>query len=190
MPLIFAFVLGMSFLLLLVVFHSIVIPIKAIVLNLLSAGAAYGVVVAVFEDDILHGAFGIANSSVIESWVPIFIFTILFGLSMDYHVFILTRVKEARDRGLDSRAAVARGHRHHVGHHHERGDDHGRGVPDVRHDPVRVHPGAGPRAGRRGPDRRNDRALRAAAGVDDRARRLELVAAALPEMAAASHDRR
>jgi RND superfamily putative drug exporter len=66
-------------------------------------------VVAVFEDDILRGAFGIANSSVIESWVPIFIFTILFGLSMDYHVFILTRVKEARDRGLDSRAAVARG---------------------------------------------------------------------------------
>jgi RND superfamily putative drug exporter len=109
MPLIFAFVLGMSFLLLLVVFHSIVIPIKAIVLNLLSAGAAYGVVVAVFQDDILHGAFGIATSSVIESWVPIFIFTILFGLSMDYHVFILTRVKEARDRGLDSRAAVARG---------------------------------------------------------------------------------
>ena len=109
MPLIFAFVLGMSFLLLLVVFHSIVIPIKAILLNLLSAGAAYGVVVAVFQDDILRGAFGIASSSVIESWVPIFIFTILFGLSMDYHVFILTRVKEARDRGLDSRAAVARG---------------------------------------------------------------------------------
>ena len=105
----FAFVLGLSFLLLLVVFHSIVIPIKAIVLNLLSAGAAYGVVVAVFQDDILHGALGIAPSSVIESWVPIFIFTILFGLSMDYHVFILTRVKEARDRGLDSRSAVARG---------------------------------------------------------------------------------
>ena len=108
-PIVFAFVLGLSFLLLLVVFHSIVIPIKAIVLNLLSAGAAYGVVVAVFQDDILHGALGIAPSSVIESWVPIFIFTILFGLSMDYHVFILTRVKEARDRGLDSRSAVARG---------------------------------------------------------------------------------
>ena len=108
-PIVFAFVLGLSFLLLLVVFHSIVIPIKAIVLNLLSAGAAYGVVVFVFQDDILHGALGIAPSSVIESWVPIFIFTILFGLSMDYHVFILTRVKEARDRGLDSRSAVARG---------------------------------------------------------------------------------
>ncbi len=108
-PVVFTFVLGLSFLLLLVVFHSIVIPIKAILLNLLSAGAAYGVVVAVFQDDILHGALGISPSSVIESWVPIFIFTILFGLSMDYHVFILTRVKEARDRGLDSRSAVARG---------------------------------------------------------------------------------
>ena len=105
----FAFVLGLSFILLLIVFHSIVIPIKAILLNLLSTAAAYGVVVAVFQDDILGGRLGIASSSVIESWVPIFIFTILFGLSMDYHVFILTRVKEARDRGLDSRAAVARG---------------------------------------------------------------------------------
>ena len=190
MPLIFAFVLGMSFLLLLVVFHSIVIPIKAIVLNLLSAGAAYGVVVAVFQDDILHGAFGIATSSVIESWVPIFIFTILFGLSMDYHVFILTRVKEARDRGLDSRAAVARGIAITVGHDHERGDDHGRGVPDLRDDPVRLHPGAGPRAGGRGPDRRDDRPQRAAPCHDDGAGRLELVAAGLPALAAAHHDRR
>ncbi len=108
-PAVFAFVLGFSFILLLIVFHSIVIPIKAILLNLLSTAAAYGVVVWVFQDDILGGRLGIASSSVIESWVPIFIFTILFGLSMDYHVFILTRVKEARDRGLDSRAAVARG---------------------------------------------------------------------------------
>ncbi len=104
-----AFVLLFAFGLMLVAFRSIVVAIKAIVLNLLSAGAAYGVVVAVFQDDILHGALGISPSSVIESWVPIFIFTILFGLSMDYHVFILTRVKEARDRGLDSRSAVARG---------------------------------------------------------------------------------
>jgi RND superfamily putative drug exporter len=108
-PAVFAFVLGLSFLLLLIVFHSIVIPIKAIILNLLSTAAAYGVVVFVFQDNALGGRLGIESSSVIESWVPIFIFTILFGLSMDYHVFILTRVKEARDRGLDSRAAVARG---------------------------------------------------------------------------------
>jgi RND superfamily putative drug exporter len=108
-PTIFAFVLGLSFLLMLVAFHSIVIPIKAILLNLLSTGAAYGVLVAVFQDGVLAEPLGITPSGVIESWVPLFIFTILFGLSMDYHLFILTRIKEARDRGLDSRPAVARG---------------------------------------------------------------------------------
>jgi RND superfamily putative drug exporter len=108
-PLIFAFVLGLSFLLMLVAFHSIVIPIKAILLNLLSVAAAYGVMVLVFERGWLAGPLGITPSGVIESWVPLFIFTILFGLSMDYHLFILTRIKEARDRGLDSRAAVAKG---------------------------------------------------------------------------------
>jgi RND superfamily putative drug exporter len=108
-PTIFAFVLGLSFLLMLVAFHSVVIPIKAIVLNLLSTGAAYGVLVLVFQDGWLAEPLGITPSGVIESWVPLFIFTILFGLSMDYHLFILTRIKEARDRGLESRAAVARG---------------------------------------------------------------------------------
>jgi RND superfamily putative drug exporter len=100
---------GLSFLLLLVVFHSLVIPIKAIALNRLSTAAAFGVLVAVFEDGAIGEAAGISRSAVIESWVPIFIFTILFRLSMDYHVFILARVKEARDRGLDTRAAVAQG---------------------------------------------------------------------------------
>ncbi len=108
-PLIFGFVLGLSFLLMLVAFHSIVIPIKAILLNLLSTAAAYGVLVLVFQNGWLAGPLGITPSGVIESWVPLFIFTILFGLSMDYHLFILTRIKEARDRGLDSRAAVAKG---------------------------------------------------------------------------------
>ncbi len=108
-PVIFAFVLGLSFLLMLVAFHSIVIPIKAIILNLLSTAAAYGVLVLVFQRGFFAGPLGITPSGVIESWVPLFIFTILFGLSMDYHLFILTRIKEARDRGLDSRAAVAKG---------------------------------------------------------------------------------
>jgi RND superfamily putative drug exporter len=108
-PLIFAFVLGFSFLLMLIAFHSIVIPIKAILLNLLSAGAAYGVLVLVFEDGFMAKPLGITSGGVIESWVPIFIFTILFGLSMDYHLFILTRIKEARDRGMASRPAVAKG---------------------------------------------------------------------------------
>jgi putative drug exporter of the RND superfamily len=108
-PRIFAFVLGLSFLLMLVAFRSIVIPIKAILLNLLSTAAAFGVMVLVFHEGWFADALGIVPGGVIESWVPIFVFTILFGLSMDYHLFILTRIKEARDRGLDSRAAVARG---------------------------------------------------------------------------------
>jgi len=108
-PRIFAFVLGLSFVLMLVAFRSIVIPIKAILLNLLSSAAAFGVLVLVFQDGWLADPLGVVPGSVIESWVPVFIFTILFGLSMDYHLFILTRIKEARDRGLDSRAAVARG---------------------------------------------------------------------------------
>ena len=108
-PTIFLFVLGLSFLLMLIAFHSIVIPIKAILLNLLSTAAAYGVLVLVFQGGWLAEPLGITPSGVIESWVPLFIFTILFGLSMDYHLFILTRIKEARDHGLDSREAVARG---------------------------------------------------------------------------------
>jgi RND superfamily putative drug exporter len=108
-PRIFLFVLGLSFLLMLIAFHSIVIPIKAILLNLLSTAAAFGVLVLVFRDGWFAEPLGITSGGVIESWVPIFIFTILFGLSMDYHLFILTRIKEARDRGLGSRAAVAKG---------------------------------------------------------------------------------
>jgi RND superfamily putative drug exporter len=108
-PLVFAFVLGLTFLLLLVAFRSIVIPATAIVLNLLSAGAAYGVLTLVFQDGWFADAIGITPGPVIESFVPLFVFTIVYGLSMDYHFFILTRIKEARDRGLDSRAAVARG---------------------------------------------------------------------------------
>jgi putative drug exporter of the RND superfamily len=108
LPRVLAFVLGLSFLLLLIAFRSIVIPIKAILLNLLSTGAAYGLLVLVFQEGWLKDQMGI-KPGVIEAFIPLFIFTILFGLSMDYHVFILTRVKEARDRGFDSNAAVARG---------------------------------------------------------------------------------
>jgi uncharacterized membrane protein YdfJ with MMPL/SSD domain len=108
MPLLIFFVLGMSFLLLLVAFHSIVIPLKAILLNLLSAGAAFGVLVLLFQEGWLREWTGI-RPNVIEAWAPAMIFTILFGLSMDYHVFILTRVKEARDRGLASTDAVVKG---------------------------------------------------------------------------------
>ena len=78
-------------------------------LNLLSTAAAFGVLVAVFQNGVLGHAFGLAQTAVIESWVPIFVFAILFGLSMDYHVFILSRVKEAYDRGMSSEDAVTHG---------------------------------------------------------------------------------
>jgi uncharacterized membrane protein YdfJ with MMPL/SSD domain len=108
MPLVIAFILGMSFLLLLVAFHSIVIPLKAIILTLLSAGAAFGVLVLLFQEGWFADITGI-RPNVVEAWAPAMIFTILFGLSMDYEVFILTRVKEARDRGLASTDAVVKG---------------------------------------------------------------------------------
>ncbi len=108
-PLVFGFVLAFAFLLLLVSFRSIVIPIKAIVLNLLSVGAAYGVLVAVFQWGWGESLFGFTSNGGISNWLPIFMFVILFGLSMDYHVFILSRVREAFDRGLTTGDAVEHG---------------------------------------------------------------------------------
>ena len=106
---VFLFVLTLSFLLLMIVFHSIVIPTKAILLNLLSTGAAYGAVVLVFQDGWFGSLLGVRPTDAIQNWIPIFIFTVLFGLSMDYEVFILSRVKEFVDHGADTRTAVARG---------------------------------------------------------------------------------
>jgi len=108
LPRVFAFVLGLSFLLLLLVFHSLVIPIKAILLNLISTGTAFGAMILAFQDGGLSGLMDF-RAGPIESFVPVFVFTILFGLSMDYHVFILTRISEARAAGLDPAAAVERG---------------------------------------------------------------------------------
>jgi uncharacterized membrane protein YdfJ with MMPL/SSD domain len=109
LPIVFAFVLGMAFLLLLLTFRSIVIPIQAIVLNLLSVGAAYGLLVLVFQDGHGQKLLGFQGTSQITSWLPLFLFVVLFGLSMDYHVFILSRVREAFDRGLSSRDAALQG---------------------------------------------------------------------------------
>jgi RND superfamily putative drug exporter len=109
LPLVFTFVLGFSFLLLLVVFRSIVVPLKAVVLNLLSVGAAYGILVLVFQEGMGAGLLGFRESPVIESWLPLFLFAILFGLSMDYHVFLLSRIKERYDETGDNAASVAHG---------------------------------------------------------------------------------
>jgi RND superfamily putative drug exporter len=108
-PIIFAFVLGLSFLLLMVVFRSIVVPLKAIVLNLLSVGASYGLLVLVFQEGVGANLLGFRTSDVIEAWVPLFLFAVLFGLSMDYHIFLLTRIKERYDVTGDNRGSVAFG---------------------------------------------------------------------------------
>jgi uncharacterized membrane protein YdfJ with MMPL/SSD domain len=108
-PIVFGFVLGFAFLLLLFSFRSLVIAAKAIVLNLLSVGAAYGVLVAVFQYGWGESLLNFQSNGGIASWLPIFMFVILFGLSMDYHVFILSRVRESYDRGLKTEDAVAHG---------------------------------------------------------------------------------
>ena len=108
-PIVFAFVLGLAFVLLLSTFRSIVIPIKAIVLNLLSVGAAYGVLVLVFQKGWGESLLGFKSTGAIEPWLPLFLFVILFGLSMDYHVFIISRIREAFDRGMSTEDAVAHG---------------------------------------------------------------------------------
>jgi EmrB/QacA subfamily drug resistance transporter len=108
-PLVLAFVLGLAFLLLLVTFRSVVIPLKAIVLNLLSLGAAYGFLVAIFQWGWGESILGFDSTGGITSWVPLFLFVVLFGLSMDYHVFILSRIREAVDGGTNTKDAIAHG---------------------------------------------------------------------------------
>ena len=108
-PLVFAFVLIFAFILLLVSFRSLVIAAKAVILNLLSVAAAYGVLVLVFQHGWGKGLIGFEYTGGIISFLPIFMFVILFGLSMDYHVFIVSRIREARDRGLSTEQAVAHG---------------------------------------------------------------------------------
>jgi RND superfamily putative drug exporter len=108
-PLVFGFVLLLAFGLLLVSFRSIVIAVKAILLNLLSVAAAYGVLVLVFQHGYGKGILGFESTAGIDSFLPIFMFVILFGLSMDYHVFILSRIREAYDRGMNTEQAVAHG---------------------------------------------------------------------------------
>jgi RND superfamily putative drug exporter len=114
-PLIILVVLGLSFLLLTVVFRSIVVPVKAIIMNLLSVGAAYGLIVLVFQKggpaigESIANLLGFQQVDAIESWLPLFLFSILFGLSMDYHVFLLTRIREQYDKTGDNAASVAYG---------------------------------------------------------------------------------
>ncbi|HZB78831.1 MAG TPA: MMPL family transporter, partial [Actinomycetota bacterium] len=116
MPIVFAFVLGLSFLLLTVVFRSVVLPVKAILMNLLSVGASYGMVVMFFQQGVgpafvkdIASALNFMQVESVEAWIPLFLFSVLFGLSMDYHVFLLTRIREHFDLTGDNTESVAYG---------------------------------------------------------------------------------
>jgi len=115
-PVVFAVVLGLSFILLMVAFRSVVIPGKAIAMNLLSVGAAYGLIVVFFQQGVgpewvkdIAAVLGFAQVETIENWLPLFLFSVLFGLSMDYHVFLLSRIKERFDQTRDNSESVAHG---------------------------------------------------------------------------------
>ena len=189
LPLIFAFVFGLAFLLLLVTFRSIVIPITAIVLNLLSVGAAYGLLVLVFQNGNGESVLGFTSNGGVTNWLPLFLFVVLFGLSMDYHVFILSRIKELYDRGIEHRRGRQAGNRHDRRDGHERCARDGRGVRGVHHAELHRLQGARVRPRGRRADRRDDHPRRPAPGLDEAARRLELVPAELARVAAADRLR-
>jgi len=115
MPFVLLFVLALAFVLLLATFRSVVIPVTAITLNLLSVGAAYGILVLIFQHTWAEGLLDFTSNRSITSWLPMFLFVVLFGLSMDYHVFILSRIKELHDAGLPTDEAVSRGIRRTAG---------------------------------------------------------------------------
>jgi RND superfamily putative drug exporter len=109
LPYMFLAILLLSFVLLMLVFRSILVPLKAVIMNLLSIGAAYGVIVAIFQNGWLKNVVGIGKEGPIEAWVPMMLFAIVFGLSMDYEVFLLSRIKEEYDRDHDNATAVSHG---------------------------------------------------------------------------------
>jgi RND superfamily putative drug exporter len=109
MPYLFIGVLSLSFLLLLAVFRSLLVPLKAVILNLLGIGAAYGVIVAIFQWGWGMELIGVDKAGPIETWAPMMLFAIVFGLSMDYEVFLLSRIKEEYDNTRSNATAVADG---------------------------------------------------------------------------------
>jgi RND superfamily putative drug exporter len=109
LPFMFVAILLLSFILLTLVFRSLLVPLKAVIMNLLSIGAAYGVIVAIFQNGWIKNVVGIGKEGPIEAWVPMMLFAIVFGLSMDYEVFLLSRIKEEYDRDHDNATAVSHG---------------------------------------------------------------------------------
>ncbi len=181
-PIVFGFVLTVAFFLLLLTFRSIVIPIKAILLNLLSVAAAFGVLTLVFQDG-LGESIGLMHTKGVVSWLPVFLFVIRFGLSMDYHVFILSRIKEGWDKGLGNSEAGEQGIRSSAGVVTAAATVM-IAVFSIFADALARRP-AGvrrrPRGRRR--DRRHADPRRRPAGLDEAARHVELVHAAQPRLA-------
>jgi hypothetical protein len=179
LPIVLVFVLGLSFVLLTVAFRSIVVAGTAIVLNLLSFGAAFGLVVAVFQHGWGSGLLGFTQVETIEAWVPLFLFAVLFGLSMDYQVFLLSRIRErftscgntteAVAFGIGSTARIITGAALIIV----------AVVPRLRHGRPRDVPADGLRHRDRAPARRDARPRGARARGDDTARGRELVPAEL-----------
>ena len=106
-PYVLLFVLGLSFVVLTVAFRSLVVALVSILLNLLSVGAAYGLITLVFLHGYVADFFGFQRHDIVDAWVPLFLFSVLFGLSMDYQVFLVSRIKERYDQTRDTRDAVA-----------------------------------------------------------------------------------
>ena len=176
-PLVLLFVLGLSFLLLTLAFRSLVVPATAIAMNLLSVGAAYGLLVLVFQEGVGNELLGLREAETIDAWVPLFLFAVLFGLSMDYQVFLLSRIRERYTQSGDTDAAICLRHRLDRPPHHRRRADHHRrllGVRDGRHDRL---PADGLRRRRRAAHRRDDRPLRPRTGSNEAAGRAQLVPA-------------
>jgi hypothetical protein len=181
-PLVFGFVLLLAFVLLLVSFRSLVIAVKAIVLDRLSVGAAWGVLVWIFQNGHLQGLLGFHSTHAITSWLPIFMFVLLFGLSMDCHVFILSRIREGHLASLRTDSAVGAGIKSSAGIVTAAARGHGHGVPDFRHPVPGVPEASWHRAGHRRPARRHPGAHRPVAYQYEIARQMELVPAPLAQL--------
>ena len=186
LPLFIGAILAASFLLLMIVFRSVVVPLKAVVMNLLSIGAAYGVVVAVFQWGWFGGLFGLDGTYRIASPLPVIFFAVLFGLSMDYEVFLVSRIREAFHATGDNAESVARGLASTGRVITVRRADHGVRVPLLRHQPLAVRADDRTGAGNRHRDRRHRRPDGPGAGDDGADGPGELVAARMARPAAAA----
>ncbi|HLN70370.1 MAG TPA: MMPL family transporter [Streptosporangiaceae bacterium] len=154
-PVVLGLVAVLAFVLLLASFRSVAIPLVSIILNLMSVGAAYGLITLIFQDGRLQGALGHTAFGGIISWVPLFMFVFLFGISMDYHVFILSRIRELWSHGFLPRDAVVGGIASSARCGDQRGADHGGGLLHLRHHVARRSQDPRGGHGRRRADRRH-----------------------------------